>query len=78
MTQPSQVIQIDMNTLKKEVLKEQIIQGNFDVNNYTSKEFGSILETVKKYLFQSYIKKILKLIRKPQYYNTVMDHTDLQ
>ena len=37
MTQPSQVIQIDMNTLKKEVLKEQIIQGNFDVNNYTSK-----------------------------------------
>ena len=37
MTQPSQVIQIDMNTLKKEVLKEQIIQGDFDANNYTSK-----------------------------------------
>ena len=28
MTQPSKVIQIEMNTLKKEILKEQIIQGN--------------------------------------------------
>ena len=37
MTQPSKVIQIEMNTLEKEVLKEQIIQGNFDSNNYTSK-----------------------------------------
>ena len=37
MTQPSQVVQIDMKNLKKEVLKEQIIQGNFDSKNYTSK-----------------------------------------
>ena len=47
MTQPSKVIQIEMNTLKK-VLKEQIIQGNFDSNNYTSKEFGLILEMARK------------------------------
>ena len=37
MTQPNQVIQIDMKTLKKEVLKEQPIRGNFDANNYISK-----------------------------------------
>ena len=37
MTQPSQVIQIDMKTLKKEVLKEQQIQGDFQIKNYTSK-----------------------------------------
>ena len=42
------------------------------------KEFGLIQEMARKYLFQSYIKKILKLIRKRQYYNTVMDHTDLK
>ena len=36
MTQPTQVIQIDMDTLKKEVLKEQPIQGNFEINNYNS------------------------------------------
>ena len=36
MTQPSQVIQIDMDTLKKEVLKEQPIQGNFEINNYNT------------------------------------------
>ena len=40
MTQPSQVIQIDMNTLKKEVLKEQIIQGNFDVNKFAKDIFN--------------------------------------
>ncbi len=37
MKQPSQVVQIDMKTLKKEVLKEQIIQGDYDSKNYTSK-----------------------------------------
>ena len=37
MTQPSQVIQIDMKTLKKEILKEQQIQGDFQIKNYTSK-----------------------------------------
>ncbi|MFL2590774.1 MAG: S9 family peptidase [Flavobacteriaceae bacterium] len=37
MTQPSQVIQIDMKTLKKEILKEQQIQGDFKIKNYTSK-----------------------------------------
>ncbi len=37
MTQPSQVIQIDMNTLQKEILKEQKVQGDFEVKNYFSK-----------------------------------------
>ena len=37
MTQPNQVFQINMKTLKKEILKEQEIQGDFKVNNYVSK-----------------------------------------
>ena len=37
MTQPRQVIQIDMKTLKKEILKEQQIQGDFQIKSYTSK-----------------------------------------
>ena len=51
MTQPSKVVQIEMNTLKKEVLKEQIIQGNFDSNNYTSKRIWVDSEMVRKYCF---------------------------
>ena len=37
MTQPRQVIQIDMNSLKKDILKEQYIEGDFEKSNYISK-----------------------------------------
>ena len=37
MTQPRQVIQIDMNSLKKDILKEQYIEGDFEKSNYVSK-----------------------------------------
>lgn len=37
MTQPRQVIQIDMNSFKKDILKEQYIEGDFEKSNYISK-----------------------------------------
>ena len=37
MTQPRQVIQIDMNSFKKDILKEQYIEGDFEKSNYVSK-----------------------------------------
>ena len=76
-------INYDKSTIANlhEIFVKDLVRFNYYSNRdgriILQKEFGLNLEMEKKYLFQSYIKKTLKLIRKPHYYFMVMDLTGL-
>ena len=72
-TQPNQVIDFNMTTRKKTILKEQeVLDNNFDCKNYESKRLWAVAEDGESIPISIVFKKG-KIIIKSHYYCMVMD-----
>ena len=69
LTTPNSVIDYNMITKEKKVMKEDVILGGFDKNNYESKDYGQKPVMEQWCPSQLSIKKdLLKMVKLPCYY----------